>query len=189
MLSVLGVRGGRKGEHAVALLGRHAGAGCAACERQALVAADLRSENRRAEAVVSRSRHRHSACNDIAIDKDGTAYATDTPNGRIFRVKPGSLDARSAILQDDQLKGIDGIVFSGDGTLYVNIVSRGALIRVDRKADGSAGALTELTLSRADQGAGRLPAHRRQPFPAGRGPGRSRRRGHHRAATARKSAC
>ncbi len=31
-----------------------------------------------------------SACNDIAVDNDGTAYATDTPNGRIFRVKPGA---------------------------------------------------------------------------------------------------
>ncbi len=92
-----------------------------------------------------------SACNDIAIDKDGTAFATDTPNGRIFRVKPGS-STLELYLQDDKLKGIDGIEFSGDGKLYVNIVSRGALVRIDRQADGSAGALTELKLSEPVKG-------------------------------------
>jgi hypothetical protein len=92
-----------------------------------------------------------SACNDVAIDKDGSAYATDTPNGRIFRVKPGS-STLELYLQNDTLKGIDGIEFSGDGKLYVNIVSRGALIRVDRKADGSAGPLTELKLSEPIKG-------------------------------------
>ena len=31
-----------------------------------------------------------SACNDITIAKDGSAFATDTPNGRIFLLKPGA---------------------------------------------------------------------------------------------------
>jgi sugar lactone lactonase YvrE len=96
-----------------------------------------------------------SACNDIAIDADGTAYATDTPNGRIFRVKPGS-KTLELFMQDDRLRGIDGIVFGGDGTLYVNIVSRGALLRIDgqgvQKADRTAGAITELTLSEPVKG-------------------------------------
>jgi sugar lactone lactonase YvrE len=92
-----------------------------------------------------------SACNDIAVDKDGTAYATDTPNGRIFTVSPGA-QTLNLYMQDDNLKGIDGIVFSGDGTLYVNIVTRGALVRIDRKADGSAAGLTELTLSEPVKG-------------------------------------
>lgn len=93
----------------------------------------------------------NSACNDIAIDSDGTAYATDTPNGRIFKVTPGS-KTLELYMQDDKLKGIDGIAFSGDGTLYVNIVSRGAILRIDRKVDRSPAGITELTLSEAIKG-------------------------------------
>ncbi len=87
-----------------------------------------------------------SACNDITIARDGTAYATDTPNGRILKLARGakSLDV---FAQDDRLKGIDGIVLSGDGILYVNIVTKGLLLRVDRKPDGSFGDLTQLTTS------------------------------------------
>ena len=92
-----------------------------------------------------------SACNDIAIDSDGAAFATDTPNGRIFRLAKGA-KALELFAQDDRLKGIDGIVFGGDGTLYVNIVSRGALVRVERKADRSFAGLTELTLSEPVKG-------------------------------------
>ena len=86
------------------------------------------------------------ACNDVTIGKDGATYATDTPNGRIFRLRPGgrSLELYAS---DPQLKGIDGIVFGGDGKLYVNIVGRGALMRVDRGADGAVTGLTELQLS------------------------------------------
>jgi hypothetical protein len=92
-----------------------------------------------------------SACNDVAVDSDGTAYATDTPNGRIFKVAPGS-KTLELYAQDDKLKGIDGIAFSGDGTMYVNIVTRGALVRIDRKADRSFGGLTELKLSEPVKG-------------------------------------
>lgn len=87
-----------------------------------------------------------SACNDITIASDGTVFATDTPNGRIFTLAPGA-SSLELFAEDERLKGVDGIAFSEDGTLYVNIVSRGALMRVDRGADGKAGALTELTLS------------------------------------------
>jgi hypothetical protein len=92
-----------------------------------------------------------SACNDVTIDKDGTAYASDTPNGRIFRLAKGA-KALDLYAQDDKLKGIDGIVFGGDGTLYANIVSRGALVRIDRKADKSFAGITELTLSEPVKG-------------------------------------
>ena len=51
--------------------------------------------------------------------------------------------------EHESLKGIDGIAFSGDGTLYVNIVTRGALLRVGMQADGSMGVLTELKVSEA----------------------------------------
>jgi sugar lactone lactonase YvrE len=87
-----------------------------------------------------------SACNDITIARDGTAYATDTPNGRIFVLKPGA-KALELYASDARLKGIDGIVFGADGTLYLNIVSRGQLMRVDRGPDGAMAGLTELKLS------------------------------------------
>jgi hypothetical protein len=88
----------------------------------------------------------NSACNDITIAKDGTAFASDTPNGRIFTLKPGA-KALELFAQDEKLKAIDGIVFSGDGTLYLNIVSKGLLMRLDRGPDGKFTGLTELKLS------------------------------------------
>ena len=86
------------------------------------------------------------ACNDITIARDGTAYATDTPNGRIFVLKPHAA-ALELFAEDARLKGIDGIVFGGDGTLYLNIVSKGLLMRVDRGPGGRFAGLTELRLS------------------------------------------
>jgi sugar lactone lactonase YvrE len=87
-----------------------------------------------------------SACNDITIAKDGTAFASDTPNGRIFTLKRGAKDLE-LFAQDDRLKGIDGIVFSGDGTLYANIVSKGQMVRIDRDKDGKFSGVTQLQLS------------------------------------------
>jgi sugar lactone lactonase YvrE len=85
-------------------------------------------------------------CNDITIAHDGTAYASDTPGGRILELKPGS-STLAVFAEDPRLKGIDGLVFSQDDVLYVNIVSQGQILRVDRNPDGTAGAITELTLS------------------------------------------
>ena len=87
-----------------------------------------------------------SACNDITIARDGSAYATDTPNGRILVLKPHA-KALELFAEDPKLKGIDGIVFSGSGVLYANIVSRGALVRLDRGKDGKFAGITELKLS------------------------------------------
>jgi sugar lactone lactonase YvrE len=87
-----------------------------------------------------------SACNDITIARDGTAYASDTPNGRIFTLKRGA-KALELFAEDARLKGIDGIVFSGDGTLYANIVTKGQLVRIDRGPDGRFSGVTELKLS------------------------------------------
>ena len=86
------------------------------------------------------------ACNDVTVAKDGAVFATDTPNGRIFVLKRGA-KSLALFAQDDRLKGIDGIAFSGDGTLYLNIVSKGQLMRVDRGPAGAMSGLTELKLS------------------------------------------
>ncbi len=86
------------------------------------------------------------ACNDITISPDGSVFSTDTPNGRILMLKPGGMRLE-LFAADDRLKGVDGIVFGASGTLYVNIVSRGLLMRVERGHDGATTGLTELTLS------------------------------------------
>ncbi len=87
-----------------------------------------------------------SACNDITVAKDGTAYATDTPNGRIFTLKRGA-KALELFAEDARLKGIDGAAFSGDGTLYANIVTKGQMVRIDRGSDGKFSGVTVLELS------------------------------------------
>ncbi len=92
-----------------------------------------------------------SVCNDIAIAHDGTAYLSDTANGRILKLARGA-KALEVYAEDARLKGIDGLVFDTDGTLYVNIVTKGLLLRVDRNRNGSAGAITQLTTSEPIRG-------------------------------------
>ncbi|MEI9889241.1 MAG: hypothetical protein WDN45_00065 [Caulobacteraceae bacterium] len=92
-----------------------------------------------------------SACNDITIAKDGTTYASDTANGRVFTLRRGAKDLE-LFAEDAKLKGIDGIAFSGDGTLYANIVTKGQLIRIDRDKDGKFSGVTELKLSEPVKG-------------------------------------
>jgi hypothetical protein len=88
-----------------------------------------------------------SVCNDITLAKDGTAYISDTPNGRIFRVRPRT-NALELVASDERLKGIDGIVFSGDGILYANSVTSNRIWRIAIDRDGHIGTITPLTLSR-----------------------------------------
>ena len=109
----------------------------------ALMAFDLKTGNQKGAWPLPAPA---SACNDITIGPDRTVYASDTPNGRIFVLKPGAKSLQ-LYANDARLKGIDGIVFGGDGTLYLNIVSHNQLMRVDRGADGAMTGLTELTLS------------------------------------------
>jgi sugar lactone lactonase YvrE len=87
-----------------------------------------------------------SVCNDITIARDGTAFASDTPNGRILKLARGA-HALEVFAQDERLRGIDGLVLSSDGVLYANIVTRGLLVRVERAADGKFSDVTTLTTS------------------------------------------
>jgi streptogramin lyase len=89
-------------------------------------------------------------CNDIAIARDGSAYATDTPLGRILRLARGG-KALEVVASDDRLKGIDGIAFAGDGTMYINNVQKNELWRV-RPAAGAPAQLTLLRASRKMEG-------------------------------------
>jgi sugar lactone lactonase YvrE len=94
----------------------------------------------------------NGACNDIAVAKDGTVYATDTSGGRILRLKKGAkaLDVWSADAM--LLAGADGIALLDDGAVYVNSVSQSTLLRIPVNKDGSAGAIVKLDPSRPLQG-------------------------------------
>lgn len=87
-----------------------------------------------------------SVCNDVSIAADGTAFASDTSNGRIFTLAPGA-SSLELYGEHASLVGIDGLAFSEDGTLYVNNVQSNEIIRVDMAADGSLAGLTPLELS------------------------------------------
>ncbi len=85
------------------------------------------------------------ACNDVAIAADGTAFATDTPNGRILTLAPGAR-ALAVFAEDAAMKGIDGIAFAEDGTLYINNVITGAMQRVERDPAGAYKGLVQIKL-------------------------------------------
>lgn len=90
-------------------------------------------------------------CNDIAIGPDGAAYATDTPGGRILRLKPGA-QALEVVAATPQLVGIDGIAFGADGTMYINNVRSHTLWRVALTSDVAAPRLTQLKANREMEG-------------------------------------
>jgi sugar lactone lactonase YvrE len=90
------------------------------------------------------------ACNDIAVEPDGTVYATDTAGGRIFVLAPRANEL-ALFAADPALVGIDGIAFAEDGTMYINNVRANTMQRVERSGDAFAG-LTTLTLSQPISG-------------------------------------
>jgi sugar lactone lactonase YvrE len=87
-------------------------------------------------------------CNDIAVARDGTVYATDTTQGRILRLKQGASALDVWASDPMQLATADGIALLGDGAVYVNSVGQGTLMRIAVKKDGSADAIVKLEPSR-----------------------------------------
>jgi hypothetical protein len=85
-------------------------------------------------------------CNDIAIAKDGSAYASDTPGGRILKLAKGG-KALEVVVSDDRLKGIDGLDFGADGALYWNNVQKNELWRMTLPATGKPAQFTRLSAS------------------------------------------
>ena len=90
-------------------------------------------------------------CNDIAIAPDGTAYATDTGNARIYRLRPAA-SALEIWISDPRFDGVDGVAFGKDGQMYINSVRTGRIFRIAMNKDGSAGAVTPIATSRPLQG-------------------------------------
>ncbi len=85
-------------------------------------------------------------CNDVTIGPDGSAYVADTQGASILRLPYGSSELE-VWAADPELGGADGIAFSEDGTLYVNTVTTGRILRVDIEPDGSPGAITRIALA------------------------------------------
>ena len=111
-----------------------------------------------------------SACNDIAVARDGTVFATETLSGRIFALRPGA-DALALFAEGQDLVGVDGIAIAGDGTIYINNVRQHLVQRVNRNADGSYAGLTTLALSGTLNGPDGLRAMGGNRFLQAEGPG------------------
>lgn len=114
----------------------------------ALIALDLKTGVRKSVYVFPEP---GGVCNDIAVAHDLSVYAADTRNGRLLRLPKGASQLQVAG-SDARLNGIDGLAFASDGTLYVNSVTRNAMLRVELLKDGSMGQLTELSLSQPISG-------------------------------------
>jgi sugar lactone lactonase YvrE len=83
-------------------------------------------------------------CNDIAVAKDGTVYATDTVQARVLRLKKGASALDVWATDTMLLATADGVALLADGNVYVNSVGQGTLLRIDVNKDGSAGKITKL---------------------------------------------
>lgn len=90
-------------------------------------------------------------CNDIAVDSDGNAYASDTQNMQVVRLKKGAkeLEVWAGADMGFGPKGgvLDGIAVLGDRVL-VNALLTSKLFSVPIEKGGKAGAITEVKLDR-----------------------------------------
>lgn len=85
-------------------------------------------------------------CNDLTVAPNGTVYASDM-DGRILRLAKGDTQFKTWI-RDAQLASVDGLAILDDGHLYVNTFRGNTLLRIAIGKDGSAGAITPITLDR-----------------------------------------
>ena len=92
-------------------------------------------------------------CNDMAVAKDGTVYASDFDQGRLMRLTRGDTMFRPFVVHVG-FKTADGVALMADGAVYLNTFRENGLWRVPIGRDGSAGApvqiQTDLPLVRPD---------------------------------------
>jgi sugar lactone lactonase YvrE len=93
-------------------------------------------------------------CNDLATDKDGNLFVTDTDNPRVLRLAK-STQSLKVFAEDPRFRhkdgGPDGIAFADDGTLYINTFGGSSLFRIEVSGE-HAGKITRLKLSRSVSG-------------------------------------
>jgi hypothetical protein len=86
-----------------------------------------------------------NVCNDMSVGPDKALYISDTGNGRIYHLKPGSTDAELVLEDKADLGGIDGLTFL-NGVLYANNVQAGTIWRVPLDSSGKAGTPVQIKL-------------------------------------------
>ena len=112
----------------------------------------------------------NSTCNDFTIGPDKALYITDTANGRIYKLPAGAPTA-TLYLEDQTLKGVDGITFL-DRTLYVNNVISNKLYRVPVDAAGKAEPPVEISMDQPVKGPDGMRAANGRIFVAENGSGK-----------------
>lgn len=144
LLSVFGVLADEHSQTLWACSSPRADSPAAAGAQSALKAFDLKTGKPKGSFAFPPGK---ALCNDIAVGRDGSAYATDTINGRVLRLKRGS-HTLEIWAEGPPLAGSDGLAFGGNGALYVNTLNTGHLLRIDVLPNGAAGVITELQTSR-----------------------------------------
>jgi outer membrane protein assembly factor BamB len=98
----------------------------------------------------------HGICNDIAVARDGTVFATDSTNMQIVRLRKGArhLDiwagaTRGAFGEPNGI--VDGIAIVGN-RVFVNTLITRKLFGIEMRAEGDSGAIIEIALSRVLDG-------------------------------------
>ena len=113
----------------------------------ALQAYDLQSGKLKRRYVLPT---RGAFCNDIAVGPDGTTYVTDTDNMEIDRLKRG--DSQLTVWAGNGSFGPKGGVIDGisvvSGRVIVNTLVTGKIFAVPINADGNAGPVSAIALSR-----------------------------------------
>lgn len=114
----------------------------------ALHAFDLKSGEAKGSYVLPTA---GAFCNDIAVDADGNAYASDTANMEVVRLRKGATQLE--VWAGNGAFGPKGGVLDGISVLgkrvFVNTLATSKLFSVPIGTDGKAGAATEVTLDRA----------------------------------------
>ena len=90
-------------------------------------------------------------CNDFAVGRDGTVYASDTTNARILALTPGETEFSVFAEDADLLAGVDGLAVL-DGELIANSVTENRLIYIEITRDYGFGGMHELPLSQPIEG-------------------------------------
>jgi sugar lactone lactonase YvrE len=94
-------------------------------------------------------------CNDIAVGSDGSAYASDTQNMQVARLKPGAQSLEVWAGADGAFGPsggvLDGISILGD-TLLVNALRTNKIFAVAIGKDGKPGKVNEVKLDSAIEG-------------------------------------